>query len=118
MRVLQLRAACLIPAGWVSEQWPGRRGMNTVFLILAASLGLASALYAQRRIAVYTRGASKTALTRVLLTVVGLGFGWVSARGIEPSWTYWLVFLAAFGLVHLPAAVILFIKARRGAGQS
>ena len=88
--------------------------------ILATAALVAVAFYAQYRIPQHTSGAAKVALTRLLLIVIGIAFGYVlaqtyaDARGLPPV----LVFLAGFGLVHLPAAIILFIKGARGTGKS
>ena len=88
--------------------------------ILATAVLLAAAAYAQYRIPQHTSGATKVTLTRLLLIVIGIAFGYVLAQtyadagGLPPV----IVFLAGFGLVHLPAAIILFIKGERGAGKS
>jgi hypothetical protein len=88
--------------------------------ILATAALVAAAIYAQYRIPAHTSGTAKIALTRLLLIVIGVAFGYVleqtyaDARGLPPV----LVFLAGFGLVHLPAAIILFIKRARGTGKS
>jgi hypothetical protein len=88
--------------------------------ILATAVLVGAAVYAQYRIAQHTAGRFNVALTRLLLIVIGIAFGYVlaqtyaDARGLPPV----LVFLAGFGLVHLPAAIILFIKRARGTGKS
>jgi len=88
--------------------------------ILVTAVLVAAAGYAQYRIPRHTAGAAAIALTRVVLVVIGVAFGYVvaqtyaDARGLPPV----LVFLAGFGLVHLPAAIILFIKGARGTGKS
>ena len=79
---------------------------------------LAVATYAQLRIAAFTRGAGRILLTRLLLLVVGVGFGWELSAGVEGGFERLLVLLAGLGIVHVPAAIILFIKQRRGAGKS
>ena len=88
--------------------------------ILATAVLVGAAVYAQYRIPQHTAGRFNVALTRLLLIVIGIAFGYVlaqtyaDARGLPPV----LVFLAGFGLVHLPAAIILFIKRARGTGKS
>jgi hypothetical protein len=53
-----------------------------------------------------------------VLLVVGVLFGVVAARTFASEGTALLVFLQAFGLVHLPAAVVLAVKRARGEGRS
>lgn len=94
--------------------------MEMVLWVVTAAVLLSVAAYAQLRIARHTAGTTRVALTRAVLIVVGIAFGYVAARtladgqGIPAS----LVFLTGFGLVHFPAAIILFIKRERGAGKS
>lgn len=55
-------------------------------------------------------------ISRLLLVGVGVAFGltmaarYIDRGGLEQL----LVFLASFGIVHLPAAAILFIKSKGG----
>lgn len=92
--------------------------METTLLALAAALLLAVAIYAQRQIGNFTKGAARIAATRVILGAVGIAFGLVSAGKVEGALSETLVFLMGFGLVHVPAAFILFIKRRRGSGKT
>lgn len=92
--------------------------MELLFLALLALLLLVPAGYAHLRIALFTRGAARTAATRAFLVLVAIGFGWVVSAGVEGEWQRSLLFLAGFGMVHVPAAVILFIKGRRGSGRT
>ena len=93
--------------------------MNLVLLLLWACLMLAAAGYTQVNIPRYTAGSSKVLLTRVVLIVVGIAFGLVTASIYPGSDALALLaFLIAFGTVHAPAAVILLIKGQRGAGKS
>jgi hypothetical protein len=94
--------------------------METGWMTVAAAALLFVAGYAQSRIPRYTAGATKILLTRTMLIVVGIAFGYVLSRneaGARGSASL-LLFLMGFGLVHLPAAFILFIKRERGAGRS
>jgi hypothetical protein len=52
----------------------------------------------------------------VVLIVTGIAFGVTMAILYGFRFGIWppLTFVAAFGLVHVPAAFILFIKRRRG----
>lgn len=87
---------------------------------LAAAVLLTATGYAQYRIPRHTSGAGKVMLTRLVLIVTGLAFGYVLAQTYSDSrgLPWLLVFLNGFGLVHLPAAIILFIKSERGSGKS
>ena len=93
--------------------------METLTLGIVAVAALAVALYAQYRIPFHTRGTGKRAFAHLLLIAVGAGFGWVTAtvytetQGSERLFA----FLTGFGVVHVPAAVILFIKRERGVTQ-
>jgi hypothetical protein len=93
--------------------------MNLFLLVLAASLMLLAAGYTQANLPRYTAGRGKVLLTRVVLIVVGIAFGLVTASTYPGGDALaLLVFLIAFGTVHAPAAVILLIKGQRGAGKS
>ena len=85
-----------------------------VVLILAT---LAAALYAHYRVPYHTTTQGHRWFVHLLLAVLGLAFGWVmssrfGAAGVTGI-SQWLVFLSAFGVVHVPAAGILFIKRQR-----
>lgn len=84
---------------------------NALILILVA-VPLWAAFYAQSRLALQTPNATQLWLTRTLLILVGLAFGWaVSSVYFETSGLEALAsFLAAFGAAHIPAAIILFLK--------
>lgn len=50
---------------------------------------------------------------QAILMVTGLAFGWLVLKRVgshEDNWMQVLIFLAAWGLVHVPAAIILFLK--------
>lgn len=91
--------------------------IQTLSLLVTALVMLALAVYAQGRIPYHTPSGTQTVLARLLLLLVALGFGWVMADvyATETGLQWWLIFLASFGLVHLPAAVILFLKGQRKA---
>ena len=58
-------------------------------------------------------------LTRIGLAALGLVFGYVAADNFSAAEAPgMLTFLIAFGAVHVPAALILFIKRTAGAGKS
>lgn len=93
--------------------------MELVLMTVLALLLMTVAGYAQYRIPFYTAGAARTALTRGVLIVIGIAFGYVGAASAGAQGTVaLLLFLIGFGLVHAPAAIILFVKRGRGAGKS
>ena len=89
-----------------------------MLLSLLATAGLlAAAVYAQYRLPRHTSGARKALAARAVLAAVGAAFGYVMAYA-QSGPGAWLAFFAGFGAVHLPAAVILFVKGARGAVKS
>jgi hypothetical protein len=90
--------------------------VDALTLGIAAVAALAVAAYAQYRIPFHTQGSGRRVFARLLLIAVGTGFGWVTStvytesQGIERLFA----FLTGFGVVHIPAAAILFIKRQRG----
>jgi hypothetical protein len=91
----------------------------TLMMIVAASLSASAAVYAQRRIPRHTAGAAKIGLARMLLIATGLASGYVAATSFgHDGMLALLAFVVRFGAVHVPAALILFIKTERGAGKS
>ena len=89
--------------------------MEAPVLVLLTILTLAATLYAHTRLPAHTRGATSLWLGRLILGLIGIGFGWVMSTLYYPSegHTRLLVFLSAFGLVHVPAAAILYLKKLR-----
>lgn len=88
--------------------------MQSAALFLLTVLTLIAAAYTHYRLPFHSAGTKQLWLTRLLLIAVGLAFGWVVSRryqagGIAEA----AIFLSAFGVVHVPAAFILFIKRRR-----
>ena len=80
---------------------------------LLAALIFPAAVYAHYRLAEYTSGAAARWFTRIFLIALGLGFGWAVSQRYFPvvgAWNQLWVFLSAFGLAHVPAASILWIK--------
>lgn len=84
--------------------------MSTVFLLLLGLPTLAAAAWAHR--CIRTHAASTRLVTHFALLLVGLGFAWVitfiytNSAGLDRL----LVFVISFGVVHIPAAVILQLK--------
>ena len=93
--------------------------MKVVPMILLAPLVLAATIYAQHQIPRYTASPRAALLMRAGLIVLGLVFGYVAADNFsEAGVPLLLTFLIGFGTVHVPAALILFIKHAGGAGKS
>lgn len=93
--------------------------MAALFNVLIMLAMLAIALYAQWRLPFHTATRSQALLARGLLILVGLGVGWVAVLEYgHGDWGLQLVaFLTGFGLVHLPAAFILWSKRLRGVNR-
>ncbi|SFU23983.1 hypothetical protein [Paraburkholderia aspalathi] len=82
-----------------------------------------AACYAHYAIPKFTRGAMQRVVAHAVLLLVGVACGaasmWTTGLGGPgPAAPRWLVFVIAFGTVHVPAAAILFIKQLRGSAQS
>ena len=92
--------------------------MSTPLLAITAALLLAAAGYAQHRVQAHTAGRFNALLTRATLILVGVAFGFLSAAYAGNTTDVALAFLCGFGLVHVPAAIILFLKRARGEGRS
>lgn len=85
--------------------------MQILALLLLTCATLAAAVYTHYSIPYHTTTIRNRWFTHLLLIVVGLAFGWVSSQrymlsGVQEV----LAFLSAFGVIHIPAAGILFIK--------
>jgi hypothetical protein len=92
--------------------------MDSAAVFPAAVILMAIAAYAQRRIRFHT-APSCVALTRAILALIGAAFGYVAAATSGATGlTALLAFLAGFGVVHVPAAIILFFKRIRGEGRT
>jgi hypothetical protein len=94
--------------------------VDTFTLAVAAVVLVAAAAYAQIGVARFTAGSGKAALARSVLFVVGVAFGYVATTRFADLGRIdqLLVFASAFGLVHAPAAIILFLKKQSAAGKS
>jgi hypothetical protein len=80
---------------------------------------IAAALYAHIRIPRFTAGRRKATAAHAILVVVGIAAGAVGALiyRAEPLLAL-LSLLIGFGVVHVPAAVILFLKQQRHSGKT
>jgi len=81
-------------------------------------LVVAGACYAHYEIPKFTEGAMHRAVAHGVLILVGCGCGAVSLWIPGLTEPRWLAFITGFGVVHVPAAAILFIKYSRGSGRS
>jgi hypothetical protein len=91
-----------------------------LFLMTLAAFGMAAvAVYAHYRIPQFTEGAGQALLSRAVLIVVGVAFGYLNAAIFASApFAALLAFVIGFGTVHFPAACILFVKQERGSGKS
>jgi hypothetical protein len=89
--------------------------MQAIFLVLLTVATLFAAAYAHLRLPFHTDNAQQLWTGRIILLAIGVGFGVVSVEAYAPlqSTIRFMVFLSAFGLVHVPAAFILFLKRLR-----
>lgn len=87
--------------------------------VVAAAL-VATAAYAHTHVRRFTRGRLNVAAAHTLLIIVGVASGAVGPLiyyRTEPVLAL-LTFLMGFGVVHVPAALILFIKQTRHSGKT
>ena len=92
--------------------------MTTLLLAIGALLLLTAAGYVHHRLPRQIRGRANTLLTRAVLLRVGGGIGTYCARYALTRPDAVLAFLNGLGLVHVPAAAILFLKRMRGEGRT
>ena len=83
-------------------------------LFIEAVLLLCVALFAQWRVAYFTRGAGRRWTARLVLAVLGAAVGYTLVResGRPPAENAAL-FALGFSLVHVPAAIVLALKGWR-----
>jgi hypothetical protein len=86
--------------------------------VLAALILVAAAAYAQHRVRFHTAGRRRVLLARGVLAAVGVALGYVLASYAPDGALSIVAFVEGFGLVHFPAAVILFLKRARGEARS
>lgn len=92
--------------------------MTTAGLAILTAVLLAAAAYTQWRIPRFEATRSGVMLTRGLLVLIGVAFGFAAAEYAGEAYPAPLVFLSGFGLVHVPAAFILILKRERGESPS
>lgn len=81
-------------------------------LNLGAIVLCAVAAFAQWRISEFTATRTRVWITRAFLFALGVAVGFVTMRNVQPGSIAW--FLTGFGLVHVPPAIVLFLKGLRG----
>jgi primosomal replication protein N len=91
--------------------------MEMLLATLAAVLLLLAAVYVHLVMPAFIAGEGKIALTRAVLIGAGVLVG-VAGYLAYPGASAVAAFLAGFGMVHIPAAAILFIKQERRAGKT
>lgn len=79
---------------------------------------VAMTAYVHKELPAFTQGAAKIITARLVLVLVGIAFGITGALYVEGRLPQLASFLIGFGLVHLPAAIVLFVKRKRGEGRS
>lgn len=88
-------------------------------LIVFAGLLLGIAAYAQWQLPHFVLQESRALAVRLLLVFLGVAVGitmgrtWPGPDAVPAS-----LFFIGFGLVHVPAALILFLKRQRGEGRT
>jgi hypothetical protein len=87
-----------------------------LFLGVLAAIGLVLVAYAQLRLRAHSASRIGAELSRAVLILTGLAVGWMTSQWGPPAQglTGILRFVVGFGLVHLPAAFILWSKRQRG----
>ena len=87
--------------------------MDWISVLLMALFSLAAAIYTQYRLPFLTATRNQASWARAILMITGVAFGLVAVKQIgatESSLIQLLIFVAAWGLVHVPAAIIVFLK--------
>lgn len=84
--------------------------MTTLTLAVGTAILLGIAARAQYRISLQMARPANALITRAVLLLVGAAFGYYCARFALTRIDSYLAFLSGLGLVHVPAAAILFLK--------
>lgn len=90
--------------------------MEVMLVVILAAPLIAAAAYVHHRLPIHTRHSGATWLLRMLLVGVGIGLGYLGAVWMsDHSFAMrWAAFLFGFGLAHVPAFFILYMKRQRG----
>ena len=85
--------------------------------VFLATLAVLAAAYVHLNVSRFTTTRASTVTAHLVLAVVGSGFGYVAAiTAASESLSPVVAFVMGFGAVHVPAALILLLKAARRAG--
>jgi len=89
--------------------------MGKLITLILVGAALAATAYAQYRMPFHTTNATHCWIARLVLAVTGLAAGLMTTARYagEGEMLSLLAFLGGFGMVHVPAAVILFFKRQR-----
>lgn len=90
--------------------------MSALLVFLAAIPLLAATVYVHHRVRVHTGHAATAWFLRALLAAVGLAFGFVGMLWTQGGGEAlrWATFLFGFGVAHVPAFFVLYVKRQRG----
>ena len=93
--------------------------MPNLILAMIVVLVLPAAAYVHIQLPGHRIGRRQVRIARIVLAVTGVAFAWVVARvyGAIDGISAPLAFVAAFGVVHVPAAAILFAKSMTPEGD-
>ncbi|HLU76279.1 MAG TPA: hypothetical protein VKZ48_00085 [Burkholderiales bacterium] len=86
--------------------------------LLFALIGVIAVAYAHANLAHFIAAPSGVHATRAVLIVVGAAFGYVASAYVQHDALRWLMFVAGFGAVHVPPALVLLIKRARHSPKS
>lgn len=86
--------------------------MLNLILGTIAVLALGASAYVHHQLPRRVPTVQHLRIARIVLLTTGIAFGWVMARlyGVLTELNIVLVFVASIGIVHVPAAAILFVK--------
>lgn len=87
--------------------------MDWITLIIVAGVGVAAAGYVLYRLPSLTATRRQAWVARLVLSLTGIAFGAFAVKQIgagQPDAILVLIFMAAWGGVHVPAAIILLLK--------
>lgn len=93
--------------------------MKSVYLWSILIIAVLALFYAQIRVSAQTSSPLHAWITRGVLLATGIAFGWVAATWYSHVYSAptWMGFVSGMGLVHVPAAAILFLKGKRSRAQ-
>lgn len=81
-------------------------------LFIDLILGVVATVYAHWCLPGTIRSTGQAVVVRSLLAFTGLGTGLIAMNAL-PDRPAWLAFSVGFGVIHIPAAAIIFLKRQR-----